>query len=105
MINENVNKREILEKLKIYGITSIPYFLLKSGQEKIRAFSGDINREQISIIQNSVYVETIGIYFAKIDGNEIRLSLDALHLLKNQLKNNIIEFCLFCFDPSGGFFF
>lgn len=91
MINENINKKEILNKLSIYGITDIPYFLIKSGSEKIRAFSGDINKEQIDKIRDSVYVETIGIYFAKIDGNEIRLSIDALHLLKNQLKHNILE--------------
>jgi NOL1/NOP2/fmu family ribosome biogenesis protein len=91
MIAENVDKREILEKLKKYGITEIPFLLIKSGAEKIRAFSGDINKEQIEKIRNAVYVETIGIYFAKIDGEDIRLSLDALHLLKSQLKHNIIE--------------
>lgn len=91
MIPENVNKKEILEKLKIYGITQIPFLLIKSGNEKIRAFSGDITREQVDKIIDSVYVETVGIYFAKIDGQDIRLSLDALYLLKDQIKHNILE--------------
>lgn len=91
MKTENIDKKQVLEKLKIYGITNIPYFLLKSGTEKIRAFSGDINKEQIDKIQDSVYVETVGIYFAKIDGEDIRLTIDACHLLKNQLKHNILE--------------
>lgn len=84
-------KSEILKKLKIYGIEKIPFLLTKSGNEKIRAFSGNLIKEEINKLTQNVFIETIGLYFAKIDGKEIRLSIDALHLLKEQIKNNIIE--------------
>ena len=81
---------QVLEKLEIYGIEEIPFLLVKSGSNKIRACTFK-DREQISRITNEVFTELIGLYFAKIDGEEIRLSIDALHLLKNQLKHNILE--------------
>jgi len=88
---EFINKSEMIEKLKIYGIEKIPFLLIKSGNEKIRAFSGNLSKDELNQLTNSVFIETIGLYFAKIDGEEIRLSIDALHLLKEQIKNNIIE--------------
>lgn len=84
-------KAEILKQLSIYGIKEIPFILIKSGQDKIRAFSGSLAFEELANLLDSVFWETIGIYFAKIDGNDIRLSVDACHLLKEQIKHKIIQ--------------
>ena len=84
-------KSKILKELERYGIKEIPFLLVKSGKEKIRAYSGSFRAGDITKIADSVPIETIGLYLAKIDGDEIRLSIDALHLLKNQIKENVLE--------------
>jgi len=84
-------KLEIIKKLEIYGISNIPFLLFKSGNEKIRAFSGNLNKDEINKLAENIFIETIGLYFAKIDGQDVRLSVDACHLLKQQIKNNVIE--------------
>ena len=87
----STEKKELLSKLEKYGIEKIPFLLVKSGQEKIRAFSGNLSVDEIREISRSVYVEGIGLYFAKIDGEDIRLTVDSLHLLKDQIKHNTLK--------------
>jgi len=84
-------KTGILRKLEIYGISKIPYLLLRFGKDRIRAYSGNLNPNDINKLYDNVYIETIGIYFAKYDGNDIKLSVDAVHLLKEQITENILE--------------
>ena len=40
---------------------------------------------------STINIENIGLYFAKYHRDNLRLSIDATHLLKNQIKNKIIE--------------
>ena len=41
-------KNRIIEELnEQFGITNIPYLLIESGKEKIRAFSGSLSKEEI----------------------------------------------------------
>ncbi len=88
---EFINKSKIIEKLKDYGIEKLPYLLIKSGKEKIRIFSGHLSKEEITKLRRNVYIETLGLYFAKFDNDQLRLNLDSLHLLKNKIKNKIIN--------------
>jgi len=84
-------KAEVVSKIKKFGIEKIPFLLIKSGQDKIRAYSGSINADELAKIAEGVFVEIIGLYFARYDGGDLRLSVDALHLLKEQITENIIE--------------
>jgi len=86
-------KKRILQKLnEQFGIEKLPYLLIESGREKIRAFSGNLLKEEIKLLSRLVNIELIGIYLIKREKDiDLRLSLDAIHLLKDQVKNNIIE--------------
>jgi len=85
-------KREIIEKLQEqFGIEDLPFLLVESGKEKIRAFSGSLSKDEIAKIAQITKVEVLGLYLLKKENNEFRLSLDATNLLSRQLTKNIIE--------------
>ena len=84
-------KKRIIEQLnQQFGIEKIPYLLIESGREKIRAFSGSLSKEEIIQLTTITLIENIGIYFLNKEDN-FRLTLDAVHILKDQIKKNIIE--------------
>lgn len=86
-------KRKIIEKLnEQFGITELPYLLIESGREKLRAFSGHLSKEEISQLAQTLNIEVIGLYLIKREDNSnLRLSFDATHLLKSQITKKIIE--------------
>ena len=87
-------KEKIVEKLKErFGISKIPYLLIRTGKGKIRAFSGNLSREELSSLCNLINVEVIGMHLATIKQDEIRMSFDALNIdiFKKQITKNIIE--------------
>jgi len=84
-------KRDILKQLnEQFGIEELNYLLIESGREKLRAFSGTLSKDEISKINQITNIELIGTYFIKKEG-ELRLSFDAPLILRNQIKNNMIE--------------
>jgi NOL1/NOP2/fmu family ribosome biogenesis protein len=91
ILNKN-EKQELLNKLrKQFGIEEIPGIILKRGEERLFLFQGSFNIGQIKELERAVPIERVGIYFGKIQRNEIRLSIEGVHLLKNQIKKNIFE--------------
>jgi len=88
----SADKKKIIEQLNSqFGITELPYLLIQFGQEKIRAYSGVLSKEELYYLDREIRIENIGLYFAKYEGDEIRLTLDGIQLLKNQITKNIIE--------------
>jgi len=88
----SADKKKIIEQLNSqFGITSLPYLLIQFGQEKIRAYSGVLSKEELCYLDREIRIENIGLYFAKYEGDEIRLTLDGIQLLKDQITKNIIE--------------
>lgn len=86
------DKKKIVEQLeKQFGITELPYLLIKFGEERLRIYSGTLSKEEISILDQDLRIETIGLYFAKIEKDGIRLTLDGIQILKDQIKKNVIE--------------
>jgi len=87
------DKEKILEKLEYYGIKNLPFLLCYSGKEKIRGYSGSLSKEELIELNEAVSIELIGLYlFNQYENqNELRLSFDAIHALKNQITKNIIE--------------
>ena len=84
-------KKKVDEQLAEFGIENIPFMLLKFGRDRIRAYSGSLDRDEMIRFSENVYLELIGLYFAKFDGDEVRVSLDVLHLMKEQISKRIIE--------------
>jgi hypothetical protein len=89
-IMDRTKKKRFIEGLSELGISKIGDVLVRSGTERIRAFSGDLKREQIMELWHLLPIEGVGLYVGKDMMNrngvhEIRLSLDGMHVWKNQI--------------------
>ena len=83
-------KKNILKQLdEQFGISKLPFLLIESGKEKVRAFSGSLSKDEILNLRSFLNIESIGLYLIAKE-SPIRLSFDAPHLLKEQIRNNII---------------
>lgn len=84
-------KKKILHELnEQFGIASLPYLLVESGKEKLRAFSGSLSKEEIFQLNQITNIEAIGLYMLKKE-QDFRLTIDATHLLKEQIIKNIVQ--------------
>lgn len=91
IINRN-EKEKIVEQLnKQFGIHELNYLLIRQGHEKIRAYSGNLSRDELSVLGENINIETLGIYLCKEEASGFRLSHDAPSLLKEQITKNVIE--------------
>ncbi len=91
-IKSSGKKRIINELEQRFGITSLPYLLIKTGKEKIRGFSGSLSKDEILQLVKLANIEIIGIYLMKEElGMDLRLSFDATQILQSQITKNIIE--------------
>lgn len=92
---DKTKKRKVLENLEYLGKLKMNELFIRTG-DRVRIFSGDLTNKQIMKLWSLFQIEGIGLYFAKDfkdkRGNqETRISLDALHLIKDQIEDNIIE--------------
>ena len=93
---EIINRREkdeIISQLnKQFGISSLPFLLIRQGKEKIRAYSGSLSCDELSILGENINIDTLGIYLLNQESSgEFRLSHDAVSTLQSQITKNIIE--------------
>jgi len=85
-------KTRILNKLNSqFGITEIPGLLIKKGKEKIFLYSGSWTKEELYNLDKITFVEKAGVYLAKEEGENIRLSIEGSQILKDQMTKNIVE--------------
>ena len=95
-IMDRAKKKKLIAGLDNLGLKKIPQLLVRSGKERIRAYSGDLSTEQIMEIWRLLPIEGVGLYVGKdmINRNgvhEIRMSLDGMHLWKEQLTERIFQ--------------
>lgn len=91
-ILEKNEEKKLLSQLKEeFGIEKIPGILLMRGAERIFLYQGKLSPKEISNFEKTISIERIGIYFAKKEREEFRLSLDGVSLLKEQIKKGIFE--------------
>ncbi|MBR9705611.1 hypothetical protein GOV14_01110 [Candidatus Pacearchaeota archaeon] len=85
-------KKRILKQLnEQFGIKNLPYLLIRFGKDKIRAYSGNLCREEIQHLNKTIRIENLGLYFLNMQKDEARPTLDGVQLLRNQITKNIIE--------------
>lgn len=89
-------KNEIERKLnEQFGIKKLNGLIVRRGKERLFLFTGNFSEEEIKILEESVIIERVGIYFAKIvedNGIEkIRLSIEGSQMLANQITKNLFE--------------
>jgi len=88
----NTDKKRILEKLeKQFGIKKVPQLIILFGKEKLRLYSGNLLKEELYHLNNEIRIENIGLYFAKYENDDIRLTLDGIQIFKEQITKNILE--------------
>ncbi|MDP2926351.1 MAG: hypothetical protein Q8N99_08290 [Nanoarchaeota archaeon] len=88
----NTEKKKIINQLnEQYGIKKLPYLIILFGNEKLRLYSGNLSRIELYHLDNKVNIENVGLYFAKWEREELRLTLDGIQILKNQITKNILE--------------
>ena len=95
-ILDNTKKKKILSILdQDYGIENIPMLLIKTSKDKIRAYSGDLSREELNDIAKNMHIELIGTQLCTLVDNDqhVRLNFDVMNLpvLKAQISKNILE--------------
>jgi len=93
-IMDRAKKKKFIAGLEDLGMKKITQMLVKSGKERVRAFSGDLNKDDVYDIWRLMPIEGIGLYVGKdmVNRNgvrEIRLSLDGMHVWKDQLTKKI----------------
>ena len=85
-------KKKIIQQLEDqFGITNLPYLFLQFGKDKIRVYSGDLSKENLNNLDKNTRIENMGLYFARIQPDGIRLTIDGIQLVKNQITKNIME--------------
>jgi len=87
-------KKKFVEGLSELGISKISQMLVRSGKERIRAFSGDLEKSEILDLWRILPIEGIGLYVGKDMMNrngvhEIRLALDGMHVWQKQIESAI----------------
>ena len=91
---DKTKKKKIIEILeKDYGISELPYLLIKTGKEKIRAYSGSLSWPELNEFAKSVHVELIGSQLCTIENENSRINFDAINIpaIKHQISKNIVE--------------
>lgn len=74
-----------------FGIKKINGIVLQRGAERLFIYQGSLNETQIKKLEQEIPIERIGIYFAKFQNNELRLSIEGTQIFKNQITKNIFE--------------
>ena len=95
-ILDKAKKKKILAELERFGMSKIPELLIRTGRERIRAYSGNLSKEEIMDLWKILPVEGIGLYVGKDildrDGvREVRLSVDGIHTWAGQIDGRILK--------------
>ena len=93
-IMDRAKKKKFLAGLAEFGVGKVLEMLVRSGKERIRAFSGSLSREEIMAIWRLFPIEGVGLYVGKEFVNrsgarEVRLSVDGMHVWKELLTDKI----------------
>ena len=88
----NKEKQDVEKKLNDqFGIKSVPGLIVRSGEERLFLFSGNLSEKEIKNLEAAVPIERAGIYFAKIIREDLKLSIEGSQVLKDQIKKNIFR--------------
>ena len=91
-ILNQAEKKQIEDKLKEqFGIKEIPGKIVMRGEERLFFFTGEIDEDEIRKIEEIAPIEKIGVYFAKIINDDIKLTIEGTQILKNQISEGIFE--------------
>lgn len=91
-ILNNSETKKILDPLKEqFEIKEIPGKLVTRGVDRIFLFTGKISDKELLELEKNIPIERAGVYFAKWENEQIRLSIEGTQILGKQIKKNIFE--------------
>ena len=95
-VMDRAKKKKFVAGLTDLGMKKIPQMLVKSGQERVRAFTGDMDKDELYDFWRLLPIEGVGLYVGKdmLNRNgvhEMRLSVDGMHVWKEQLTERVLE--------------
>ena len=87
---KSAEKKKLIKQLnEQYGISSLPYLLLKTGKDKIRGYSGSLSKDEILKLNKELRIELLGLYLMEKEWDGIRLSFDFVNIIKP--KRSMVE--------------
>lgn len=85
-------KRKIeLQLEEQFGIKEISGEIIAWGSERLLLFTGETEKYELEKVIESAALEKIGVYFAKIINDELKLTIEGSQILNEQIKKNIFE--------------
>ncbi len=89
MYPNKINKKPILKLLeKQFGIKEkLNYTLIKNNENKLFI----VNNKAFEIDQKKLRINSLGLYFATIENNELRLSIEATQMFGKKADKNILN--------------
>ena len=91
ILNKNQSQKILRQLDEQFGIKKIPGLIFTLGGERLFLFSGSFTEKQIKQLSNIIQIERLGVYFAKQEHEEIRLSIEGSQIFKDQITKNIFE--------------
>jgi len=94
-VMDNAKKKKFVAAVGDFGIKKVDGTLIKSGKDKVRIFTGDLNREELYDLLHTLPIEGVGMYFGSDFINrsgihEIRMSVDGLLMMKDQVAERVL---------------
>ncbi len=92
-IYDSKRRKKLIEQLnEQFGITEIPKMIFLTGKERVRGFTGDLDINELYLLDRITNLEFLGIYLFRPDENRsVRLGFDASIIFGKQISKNIIE--------------
>lgn len=85
-------KKLIAQLTEQFGITEIPKTIFLTGKERVRGFTGDLDINELYLLDRITNLEFLGLYLFKPDEERsVRLGFDAEIIFRKQIVKNIIE--------------
>jgi len=84
-------EKVVSELQERFGIKDIPGTIVMRGRERLYLYSGNFESWKLKKLEDNVIIERVGVYFAKMVDDKIKLSIEGVSLLRNQITKNIFE--------------
>jgi NOL1/NOP2/fmu family ribosome biogenesis protein len=91
-IYDSKKRKKFIEQLsERFGITEIPKMIFLTGRERLRGFTGDLDINEIYLLDRITNLEFLGMYLFKPDEERsVRLGFDASIIFSEQISKNVI---------------
>ena len=85
-------KEEIEQRLfEQFGVKYVPGIIIRRNEERLFLFTGSFSEKEIEKLEKIIFIERMGVYFAKLERGQVRLSIEGSQILKDQITKNIFD--------------